>query len=150
MGDSEPSRKKAISAPRWQQQSSPETSDAAEPSSAAVSRSELLEQASRFLEADEIREASRGRKVAFLESKGLTNEEIQKLLGDAHSSTSDKVASPLPAPQVINSFFQPHCSDSTAVALSDLLPAAALRIRNDITLAAATVKARCAANSHIP
>ncbi|KAL1978655.1 hypothetical protein VTN31DRAFT_1514 [Thermomyces dupontii] len=45
------------------------------------SRSELLEQAARFLQDESIRDESIERKTAFLESKGLQREEIEKLLG---------------------------------------------------------------------
>ncbi|KAH0556860.1 hypothetical protein GP486_005348 [Trichoglossum hirsutum] len=102
MGDSEPSRKEPDSAPQWQQKSPPAAPGATQASTASAtsaSRTELLEQASKFLEAGEIREAPTSRKIAFLESKGLTNEEIQKLLGvsrNTHSSTSNEAASPAP------------------------------------------------------
>ncbi|KAH6841631.1 hypothetical protein B0T12DRAFT_362407 [Alternaria alternata] len=43
--------------------------------------SELLEQASRFLEDATIRDAPRERKVAFLQSKGVSTEDIETLLG---------------------------------------------------------------------
>ncbi|KAF1949193.1 DUF726-domain-containing protein [Byssothecium circinans] len=46
-----------------------------EPKSASI-----LEQASRFLEDPAIRDAPRDRKVAFLESKGVSSEDIEKLL----------------------------------------------------------------------
>jgi hypothetical protein len=41
----------------------------------------LLEQASRFLEDDAIRDAPREKKVAFLQSKGVSAEDIETLLG---------------------------------------------------------------------
>jgi hypothetical protein len=41
----------------------------------------LLEQASRFLQDPSIRDAPRGRKVTFLESKGVRSEEVEELLG---------------------------------------------------------------------
>lgn len=47
----------------------------------STSRAALLEQAKKFLEDNEIREATTERKFSFLESKGLTAEEIQELLG---------------------------------------------------------------------
>lgn len=43
---------------------------------------DLLEQASRFLEDPTIRDAPRERKVAFLESKGVNAEDIEALLGE--------------------------------------------------------------------
>ena len=44
-------------------------------------RATLVDQASKFLENEEIRDSSTGRKIEYLESKGLTNEEIHNLLG---------------------------------------------------------------------
>jgi hypothetical protein len=44
-------------------------------------RSSLLEQAKTFLSDPEIRDATTDRKITFLESKGLTNDEIDSLLG---------------------------------------------------------------------
>ena len=86
---SDPSNSKPASIPSWQrQQQSPEIASTAErsdqssqASSEAPSRTALLDKASKFLGDDEIREASSERKISFLEGKGLTNEEIQKLLG---------------------------------------------------------------------
>ncbi|KAL8867381.1 MAG: hypothetical protein Q9174_005703, partial [Haloplaca sp. 1 TL-2023] len=43
-------------------------------------RTLLLEQAAKFLKEDDIRDAPQGKKIAFLQSKGLTEEEIHKLL----------------------------------------------------------------------
>ena len=44
-------------------------------------RALLLEQAAKFLKQDDIKDAPQEKKVAFLKSKGLTEEEIHKLLG---------------------------------------------------------------------
>lgn len=81
--------KKNPSIPAWQQRQSNATSDqtTSNPSpnsddqSTASERSTLLEQASKFLEDESIRDASTDRKISFLESKGLRNDEIQTLLG---------------------------------------------------------------------
>ncbi|KAA6414999.1 MAG: hypothetical protein FRX48_01750 [Lasallia pustulata] len=80
---------KQISIPQWQRQGAAkdpqeppkgsEKSDHAE--KPPPSRASLLEQAAKFLEAEDIREAPTERKISFLESKGLTNEEIHKLVG---------------------------------------------------------------------
>lgn len=81
---------KPNSIPQWQRQgatsssstdsgASNSTSDTAE--SKPSPRAALLEQAARFLEHEEIRDASRDRKIAFLEGKGLTEDEIHELLG---------------------------------------------------------------------
>ncbi|OJD17923.1 hypothetical protein AJ78_02028 [Emergomyces pasteurianus Ep9510] len=56
----------------------------------------LIEQASRFLEDESIRDAPTDNKIAFLESKGLQNEDIQKLLGISRNpeATSAVMKSP--------------------------------------------------------
>lgn len=81
----------AKSIPSWQRggpaesavTSAGQKTDVIEPkhSQPSTSRATLLEQAKKFLEGDEIREATTERKILFLESKGLTEEEIQELLG---------------------------------------------------------------------
>lgn len=57
------------------------------------SRATLLEQAAKFLEAEDIQDAPTERKISFLESKGLTNEEIHRLLGI--SRNTDPVTKPI-------------------------------------------------------
>ncbi|KAI4278752.1 MAG: hypothetical protein LQ337_000796 [Flavoplaca oasis] len=54
-----------------------ETADVTEP---PPPRASLIEQASNFLKDEEIRDASRERKISFLRSKGLTDEEVYRLL----------------------------------------------------------------------
>lgn len=54
------------------------TPDAA--SSEPVPRSTLIAQAVRFLEESDVKNSTRGRKAAFLESKGLTRDEVDGLL----------------------------------------------------------------------
>ncbi|KIW26043.1 uncharacterized protein PV07_09172 [Cladophialophora immunda] len=102
MVDSESKKKPSI--PSWQQQYNSEPKDGPpasddqtpNPSTAPPSPGSqlpLLEQARQFLEDETIRDASRERKVAFLEKKGLQSEEIEKLLGPEHSDslpTSDE------------------------------------------------------------
>lgn len=95
--------RKSPSIPSWQQQSgsppsnqsplsqSPSSDDAP----ASTSRQDLLDQASKFLEDESIRDASTDRKVSFLESKGLNSEEIQQLLGvsrNPEASSADSTA----------------------------------------------------------
>lgn len=59
-----------------------------------ASRATLLNQATKFLQDDDIRDAPTERKVAFLESKGLSELEIEGLLADSrnedHSSDDSK------------------------------------------------------------
>lgn len=85
----DPSGPKKTAIPQWQQQKSskaPEPSDQ-QPTdqeipipTSAPSRATLLDQASKFLEEDEVKDAPAERKKAFLETKGLTQEEIHRLL----------------------------------------------------------------------
>lgn len=55
-------------------------------------RAILLEQASKFLEDDEIKDAPAERKIAFLRSKRLTDEEVYRLL----EVPSDKAKAEMP------------------------------------------------------
>jgi len=68
--------KKSSSSPSWQSVSSPEHSQ-----SKAEADQNTLETAKRFLEEDDIRDAPTDKKIAFLESKGVKSEDIQRLLG---------------------------------------------------------------------
>lgn len=83
-------KSKPLSIPSWQQPNN----TAAESSASAPSwqssddnttpttpRPTLLEQATKFLEDESIRDASTDRKAAFLETKGLRKDEIDSLLG---------------------------------------------------------------------
>ncbi|RDW75684.1 hypothetical protein BP5796_06505 [Coleophoma crateriformis] len=100
MADSED---KKPGVPAWQLEASQKPAStpeiAAEPSAsgpeshAEPNRATILEQAKKFLEEDEVRNASTDKKIAFLESKGLESQEIQELLGvkrnaEATASTS--------------------------------------------------------------
>lgn len=89
---SDPSEAKQASVPQWQQQQQQESGssesvngestvpEASQTTDSPPSRSSLVEQASRFLLEDGIKDAPTERKVAFLETKGLTQEEIRKLV----------------------------------------------------------------------
>jgi hypothetical protein len=113
MSDSDPSQKKP-GVPSWQLSSKDTTpaeadTDAeseagakAETQRESPSRESVIEQAKRFLQEDEVRNASTDKKISFLESKGLTSEEIQTLLGvtrnpeasaQAPAHTQDQVSS---------------------------------------------------------
>ncbi|KAL5365920.1 peroxisomal membrane anchor protein conserved region-domain-containing protein [Aspergillus floccosus] len=113
MSDSKPKP----SIPQWQQQQqqqqqpqqqSPSATSSTSPSSDDTSsRATLVEQASKFLTDDSIRDAPLDRKISFLESKGLRNDEIEGLLGVARnpeatspsaSTTEDKSTDSTPAP----------------------------------------------------
>ena len=60
------------------------------------SKPELVENAKKFLEEDEVKDATTDKKISFLESKGLNSEEIEQLLGVSRnveaSSTGAKVS----------------------------------------------------------
>ncbi|GFN16401.1 hypothetical protein AtubIFM56815_010213 [Aspergillus tubingensis] len=81
MADSKP---KPSSIPSWQQPSNPNNDNSestSSPTSDDTSRSTLIEQAAKFLEDESIRDAPTDRKVTFLQSKGLREDEINTLLG---------------------------------------------------------------------
>ena len=87
MSDSESKPKGGV--PSWQMKpeaSNPkpateEKEQATESAPEANPRTSVLEDARKFLEEDEVKDASTDKKVAFLEGKGLTSEEIHQLLG---------------------------------------------------------------------
>ncbi|CEL00620.1 hypothetical protein ASPCAL00218 [Aspergillus calidoustus] len=84
------------SIPLWQQQTSaapPASDDKDKDVDKDTARSTLLEQASKFLQDESIRDASTDRKIAFLESKGLTSPEIDSLLGVSRNSEASGDAS---------------------------------------------------------
>lgn len=87
------------SIPAWQQRNSsasdssksdtpaPSQSQSSDDSSATTpSQSTLLEQATKFLQDESIRDASKEQKIAFLESKGLQRNHIESLLEDSQSA----------------------------------------------------------------
>ncbi|EEQ31537.1 hypothetical protein McanMca71_006158 [Microsporum canis] len=100
---------KGTAIPSWQQgaaqetssESSTATSSPAEPES----RETLLEQAKRFLQDESISEAPTDKKIAFLESKGLSNDEIHTLLGVSRNTqataddTTTTTSSTTPEPE---------------------------------------------------
>ena len=58
----------------------------------AAEGASLLEQTSKFLKDPSIRDAPRDRKAAFLETKGLSKDEVEKLLGvELEQDTSSKL-----------------------------------------------------------
>ncbi|KAL5328342.1 hypothetical protein ACEPPN_001841 [Leptodophora sp. 'Broadleaf-Isolate-01'] len=101
MSDSDPEEKAGI--PPWQTKAVPESAKPEEsvPAQEEQSRETVIAQARKFLEEDEVRDASTDKKIAFLESKGLRNEEIQELLGITRNTEASNVAvtpEPTPAP----------------------------------------------------
>ncbi|KAH1887700.1 hypothetical protein KXV51_009492 [Aspergillus fumigatus] len=84
---------KSPSIPQWQQSAAATTNtgnstSTPSPSSDETPRSELIEQAKKFLQDDSIRDAPIDRKIAFLESKGLRSEEIDSLLAISRETDS--------------------------------------------------------------
>lgn len=91
MSDSDEIEKKA-EMPSWQAKSSDDTPQADEQAAATPQpRKSVIEQAKRFLEEDEVRDASTDKKIAFLESKGLQGDEIQQLLGVTRNTEASAV-----------------------------------------------------------
>jgi len=81
MSDSDGGEKKA-GVPSWQLKTKDESAkEEQKPAPESPSRATIIEQAKKFLEEDEVRNASTDKKISFLESKGLRSEEIQALLG---------------------------------------------------------------------
>ncbi|KAJ5776189.1 uncharacterized protein N7511_001200 [Penicillium nucicola] len=134
---SDNTRKSSI--PSWQRasgtadespSSSPSSDDAPAPST--TSRGDLLAQASKFLEDESIKDAPTDRKVTFLESKGLSSEDIQQVLGvsrNAEASSSpaadDKAqeeAQPASAPRTEPTPSSPATFTSTAPDTSAMPP----------------------------
>lgn len=79
--------------PSWQQAASDNNSTATSSAAAPESRETLLEQARRFLQDESISEAPTDKKIAFLESKGLSNDEIHTLLGISRNTQATASAS---------------------------------------------------------
>ncbi|KAL1984962.1 hypothetical protein VTN96DRAFT_8518 [Rasamsonia emersonii] len=81
--------------PEWQRQSGdPAASPEQSSSDNGSSRAALLDQAAKFLQDESIRDAPADRKIAFLESKGLQSDEIQKLLGVGRNPAATNDARP--------------------------------------------------------
>ncbi|PYH99577.1 hypothetical protein BO71DRAFT_394058 [Aspergillus ellipticus CBS 707.79] len=118
MADSKP---KPPSIPSWQQANAtsndtPSTSTStstSSPTSDEPSRPALVEQAAKFLQDDSIRDAPTDRKVTFLQSKGLREDEINTLLGTSPtpetSSTTEAEEEKTASPDTT-----PTSTDSTA------------------------------------
>ncbi|KAF9973162.1 peroxisomal membrane protein pex14 [Actinomortierella ambigua] len=62
-------------------------------------REDILASAVRFLQDPKVQASSLGKKVAFLESKGLTSEEIEEAMARANGTATATAASAAPVPQ---------------------------------------------------
>lgn len=87
MGESDDSSSSPTS-PAWQ---SVGNAGATEDKPQSQAEGQQLEVARRFLEEDEVRKSSRGKKAHFLKSKGISDDDIEKLLGKAKE---DEASSP--------------------------------------------------------
>ncbi|CRK20862.1 hypothetical protein BN1723_012175, partial [Verticillium longisporum] len=88
MGDSDDDKSSGI--PSWQKrdQSEQPSSESSSATQDPSSDSSPIEVARRFLQDDEIKDASRERKLEFLKTKGLEEADIEKLLGPADTTTT--------------------------------------------------------------
>ena len=112
---------KVKSIPSWQRQGPAESSVTSEAEStndidpehskSSTSRAALLEQATKFLEDSEIRDATTERKISFLESKGLAKEEIEQLLG---RPTNEQAASSTQEGSTASVYQEVRMSESTS------------------------------------
>ena len=94
MSDSQTKSKAGV--PSWQRQAPAEAESKKEDKVELTEeplRTELIESAKKFLEEDEVRDATTDKKIAFLESKGLKSEEIEQLLGVARNVEASNPAS---------------------------------------------------------
>ena len=116
MSDSDPDTKKA-GVPSWQLKSKDETLKVEvkeeKDGNPTTRRETVIEQAKKFLEEDEVRNASTDKKIEFLEGKGLRREEIEGLLGITRNeeASSNSVHHPhthSPKPSSNNTSRSPH------------------------------------------
>ncbi|KAH7407288.1 peroxisomal membrane anchor protein conserved region-domain-containing protein [Cadophora sp. MPI-SDFR-AT-0126] len=108
MSDSDPPPERKAAIPAWQIKAASQSAKTDEPvaTQKASSRETVIAQARKFLEEDEVRDASTDKKIAFLESKGLGNEEIQELLGvtrNTEASNTSEASEPTPTPSTTTS-----------------------------------------------
>lgn len=105
MADSE-KKDDAVPVPAWQQQQNAiEHSSDSTTSPPPVA---TLDHARLFLQDDEVRNASRDKKVNFLRSKGVSDADIESLLGEDESNTSDSSQATAVALQPTQEQSQPH------------------------------------------
>ena len=105
MGDSD---QKKSSVPAWETDLKKATPTEGDTEPQPPSRDALIEQAKKFLEEDEVRNASTDKKISFLEGKGLSSEEIQSLIGVArHPEASSTPASSTVSTETLTSTCPP-------------------------------------------
>lgn len=87
---------KAAAIPSWQASAS--SSDA--PAPAADKQTEdTLAVARRFLQEEQVQSAPREKQVSFLKTKGVSDEDIERLLGEAKKPEADEVSQPSAQPK---------------------------------------------------
>lgn len=93
MSDSDNNNKPPAAVPAWQQEASAEATAKVEQPPQQDDADQQLEVARRFLDEEEVKTASRGKKAQFLKSKGISDDNIEKLLGksDQASESSPQV-----------------------------------------------------------
>ncbi|KAK8929941.1 hypothetical protein H634G_01479 [Metarhizium anisopliae BRIP 53293] len=92
MGDSDQSKKPVAAVPAWQREASAENAIEPEPPAQQTDYHQQLQIARRFLDEDPVKSASPAKKAEFLRSKGISEGDVEKLLGhsdmDSESSSS--------------------------------------------------------------
>ncbi|KAL2219498.1 putative peroxisomal membrane anchor protein [Thermoascus aurantiacus ATCC 26904] len=157
------------SIPDWQRRSRSASPD--QPSSAAsaqssqdapdtASRATLLEQAARFLRDEAVRDAPTDRKIAFLESKGLRSDEIQKLLGvtrNAEATSQEKRDDQTPSPtpsesssEASSSSSETPSSSSTSSSQNAPTPASSSSSSSSTSSSATTTTTTTATSRDVP
>lgn len=93
MDDSNDTTQAAAAVPAWQRRTDAadrekdeEEDEEASKTSKPLVQSEKIRIARRFLEHDDVKSASREKKVAFLRSKGINDEDVEKALGSSASA----------------------------------------------------------------
>ncbi len=117
---SDPADPKQRTIPDWQHEETPrspehpeggsKTTEAPDPVGPPPPRFVLLEQASKFLKDIEIKDAPMEKKMAFLRSKGLTDEEVYRLLEIPYDKAKLEVQGEAGPEQAVRFF---HCTYSS-------------------------------------
>jgi hypothetical protein len=107
MSDSDRENKK-VGVPSWQKASTLKSlREEVKPQTDSNAGTAMLEQAKKFLEDDEVKDAPTDKKIAFLESKGVGNEDIQTLLGISRNVEASNTVIPPEDTQVLLFLFLP-------------------------------------------
>ncbi|EFY85891.1 hypothetical protein J3459_014902 [Metarhizium acridum] len=103
MGDSDQNEKPVASVPAWQREASAEKATEPEQPAQQTDYHQQLQIARRFLDEDPVKSASAAKKAEFLRSKGISEGDIEKLLGqpdmDSESSSPSSSSSQNDSPE---------------------------------------------------